>query len=141
MQEGTHIILTAERKAPHLALARIKRLLVPAATLPPPHPILPVTPNHLDHQGLTPSPIIHLRFLFFSSKGWLGQPTWTRVSRRWRSGRTAATSNSRSRLPFSFPRGCFLPVEMCPPSLPLPSSCRAPFACVRVYLLAASLLI
>lgn len=139
---GTHIIPAAESNTSWGPL----RIKSNACSYPPQHFLIlisffPVTPNHLEHQSLTPSPIFHLHF--FLSKGWRRQRTWAGVGRCWRTGWTGATSNGRSLLPVSFPSCCccFLPVVMYPPSLPLPSSRCPPFTCVRVYPLAPSLLI
>lgn len=128
---GTHIIPAAESNTSSGPL----RIKSNACSYPPQHFLIlisffPVTPNHLEHQSLTPSPIFHLHF--FLSKGWRGQRTWAGVGRC-----------GRSLLPVSFPSCCccFLPVVMYPPSLPLPSSRCPPFTCVRVYPLASSLLI
>lgn len=84
MQQG----LTSSRllsQTPHLALRGSN--LTPART----RRNTSSTPNHLEHQSLTPSPIFHLHF--FLSKGWRGQRTWAGVGRCWRTGWTGATSN------------------------------------------------
>lgn len=113
---GTHIIPAAESNTSS-GPSRIKSN---ACSYPPQHFLIlisffPVTPNHLEHQSLTPSPIFHLPpfFLVFSLKrlaraadlGWSWQVLAHRMDRR-DFKRPLSPSRLLSKLLLLFPPRC-----------------------------------